>query len=93
MNTIKYGLQRDKDGIYNSLTWLPRYTFGDLLLRVNEYARVEDIEMTSAGPAEEKKGNLGKFDKSKRIRKEEKIKFVKDGFKGVNNVTPERGPA
>ena len=71
VNTCKYGLQKDKDSIYNSLTRLPPYTFDDLVSRVNEYARVEDDEMNSTGPAEEKKGNGGKFDKSKRKMREE----------------------
>ena len=86
LNTFKYGLQKDKDGIYNLLTRLPPYTFDDLLSRVNKYARVEDDEMTTASLAEEKKGNVEKFDKSKRKRMEENNKFGEDGYKRVNIV-------
>ena len=57
-----------------------------MLSRVNKYTRVEDDEMNSAAPAEEKKGNGGKFDKSKRKRKEENNTVSEEGFKGVNTV-------
>lgn len=57
-----------------------------MLSRVNEYARVEDDEMNLTGPAKEKKGNEGKFDKMKRKMKEENNKVNVDGYKGVNTT-------
>lgn len=55
LNTFKYGLPKDNHGIYNSLTRVPPYTFDELLLRVNEYARVEDDEMATTRMGEGKK--------------------------------------
>lgn len=42
MNTFKYGLPKDSNDIYNSLTRVPPHTFYELLSRVKDYARVED---------------------------------------------------
>ena len=67
INTFKYGLSKDTNGIYNSLTG--PYTFGELFSRVNEYVRVEDDELKTSEHAEERKGSNGKFDKTKRERK------------------------
>lgn len=52
-------MQKDKDDIYNSFTWLPLYTFDDLLSRVNEYAIIENDEITTVGPARRRNGILG----------------------------------
>lgn len=90
-NTFKYGLPKDNNGIYNSLTRVPLYTFDELLSRVNEYARMEDDKMATSGVAEERRGGnggngSGKFDKSKRKRKEDYSKVSTNGYKGVNTV-------
>lgn len=84
LNTFKYGLLRDTNGIYNSLTRVPPYNFDEFLLRVNECVRVEDDELAIIRPAEEKKGDNGKFDGSK--RKEDFNKVSKEGYKGENTV-------
>ena len=55
LNTFKYGLPKDSNGIYNSLMKVPPYTFDELLSRVNEYARVEEDEMATTGTAEQRK--------------------------------------
>lgn len=62
LNTFKYGLPKDTDDIYNSLTRVPPYTFNELLSRVNEFAKVKDDELDVMGPAEKKRRNNGKFD-------------------------------
>lgn len=58
MNTFKYGLPRNTNGIYNSLTRVPDYTFDELLSRVNEYVKVEDDEQFVTAPTKEKRGEL-----------------------------------
>ena len=52
LNTFKYGLPRDSNGIYNSLTRVPPTSFDELLSRVNEFARVEDDQIATSGSAE-----------------------------------------
>ena len=69
LNTFKYGLLKDTNGIYNSLTRVPPCTFDVLLSRVNEYARVEDDELATSEHAEERKESNSKFHKTKRKRK------------------------
>ena len=94
LNTFKYGLPRDNNGIYNSFTRVPPYTFDELLSRVNDFIRVDDDEIAAFGYAKQKRGNgehnggngNGKFDKTKRKRKEYYNIVSKDGYKGVNTV-------
>ena len=91
MNTFKYGLPKDNNGIYNSLTRVSPFTFDELLSWVNEYARVEDDEVAISGVAEHNRGNSGgtsreKFKKFKRKRKDDNIVVIDDGYKGVNTV-------
>ena len=86
MNTFKYGLPRDINGIYNSLTKVPPNTFDELLSRVNKYARVEDDKLAMTRPTDEKKGGNGKFYGSKRKRKENFNKVSEEGYRGVNTV-------
>lgn len=76
LNSFKYGLLKDNNGIYNSLTSVPPYTFDELLSKVNEYTRVEDDEVATSGVAEQNRkinggNNNNKFDKSKRKKKED----------------------
>ena len=93
LNTFKIGLSKDENGIYNALTRQPLTTFDELLLRVNEYARVEDDDVVDQESAVGKGktsnaggGNNGKFDKSKRKRKEDYNIVSPDGYKGINIV-------
>ena len=76
LNTFKYGLPRDANGICNSLTRIHPTSFDELLSRVNEFTRVEDDEIAVSGSADHRKGNgggngNGKFDRSKRKRNED----------------------
>ena len=90
LNTFKYGLPRDSNVVYNSLTRIPRTSFDELLSRVDEFARVEDDEIVASGSAEHNKGNKGngngKFDRTNRKRKDDYNIVSEDGFKGVNTV-------
>lgn len=85
LSTFKYSLPKDNNGIYNSLTKVPPYTFDELL------SRVEDDEVATSGVAEQNRGSNGsnnnsKFNKSKRKIKDEFNVVSEDGFKGVNTV-------
>lgn len=90
LNNFKYGLPKNNNGIYNPLTRVPPYTFGDLLQRINEYVRVEYDEMaTFVGAEGNKKGNCenegGCFDKSKRKINEKSAKVSDDGLRNEYN--------
>lgn len=91
MNTFKYGLPGDNNGIYNSLTRVLPYTFDELLSKANGFSRVEDDEIETSGIFEQIKrkgrgnGNSsgGKFDKSKIKIKEYYSTISEDDYKGV----------
>ena len=55
LNIFKCGLSRENNGIYNSLSKIPPYTFYELLSRINEYSRVEDDGITANG-GDDKRG-------------------------------------
>lgn len=76
------GLPKDTNGIYNSLTRIPSYSFNELLSRVNEYAMVEDDELVTFGPVGEKKRGNDNFDNTKR-KKKDFSKVSEDGYKEV----------
>lgn len=59
INTFKYGLPKDSNGIYNYLTRVLPYTFDELFSRVNKYARVEDDEIATSSVAEKRRGTIG----------------------------------
>lgn len=75
LNTLKYGLLKDNNDIYNSLTRVPSYTFNELLLRVNEYVRVEDYERPPLACPKKEEGTIGVMESliSQKGRKKKKI--------------------
>lgn len=69
VNTFKFGLQWDNNGIYNDLARRPPRTFDDLLTRVDEFSRVEDDDrVANRSNAKRDKGN----DKKEEGSEEEK---------------------
>lgn len=81
-------MPNDTNGIYNSLTRIPPYNIDELLSRVNEYVRVDDDELATSGPSEERNEAMTNLITRRGKGKKSLVKSVMIVIKGSIQFSP-----